>query len=85
MTLPKNVISLMWSNLVLSELNADGAIERQFDYIIVPDAEADDAESKFAASLPASQALLGHVVGDIVETEIDGRPVRVRVQAVGNG
>ncbi|PPJ31897.1 hypothetical protein C5E45_32930 [Nocardia nova] len=85
MTLPKRVIIMVWPTLLLSELDDNDNITRQFDYTIVPDNEADPANDRYAESLPASKALLGHVSGDIVETTIDDKPVRLRVQGVSNG
>ncbi|PSR63979.1 hypothetical protein C8259_09005 [Nocardia nova] len=70
------------TRMLLSELKSDGTIKRQFDYTIAIDSAADPKNTRYASSLPASQALLGHIVGDIVDTTIDGKPVKVRIQAV---
>lgn len=77
--LPSNPIAL-WSQLLLSELNDEDKIVRQFDYRIVPDDDVDAEQDWHSVGAQASQDLLGRVVNDIVETTIDGRPVRVRVQ-----
>ncbi|MFD4442502.1 hypothetical protein ACFWPK_22300 [Nocardia sp. NPDC058519] len=80
MTLPKHVVIAVWSQLLLSELDENDAILRQFDWRIVPDDQADLAKEWYGESLPASQALIGLGAGDIVETTIDGKAVRLRVQ-----
>lgn len=80
--MPRNPIA-EYSQLLLSELDDDDNIVAQFDYRIVPDDEADDEQAWYPVSSPTSQALLGHVITDIVKTTRDGRPVRLRVQAHG--
>ncbi|MGW4126498.1 GreA/GreB family elongation factor [Nocardia sp. NPDC004711] len=88
--LPKTKIVLVGSGLILTKVNEDGTTSRHFDgtmamqfrYTIVPDSEADAISDRYSESLPASQALLGHLVGDIVETTIDNMPIRVRVQSI---
>ncbi|MEV0109353.1 hypothetical protein AB0H42_23870 [Nocardia sp. NPDC050799] len=77
--LPSNPIAL-WSQLLLSELNDEDEIVRQFDYRIVPDDEVDSKQDWHPVSAQSSQDLLGRVLTDIVKTTIDGRSVRVRVQ-----
>lgn len=73
---------MVWSEVVLSELNEDGTLKSQFQYKIVPDDQADASKAWYGESLPASQALLGRSSADEVNTTIDGRPVRLRVQAI---
>ncbi|WP_157108383.1 GreA/GreB family elongation factor [Aldersonia kunmingensis] len=85
MSLPKGVIIMVWSSLVLAELDEKDNITRPIEYTIVPDNEADTANGRFGESLPASQALLGHLTGDTVETTIDDRPVRLRVVSIAHG
>lgn len=84
MTLTGSVPAKPGSQLLLSELDDNDQIIRQFDWRIVPDHQADPAESAYGESLPASQAVLGKTAGEIVETTIDDQPVRLRVQAVEN-
>lgn len=84
MTISNHVIIEVGSQLLLSELDDNDAIVRQFDWKIVPDDDADPANEHYGASLPASQALLGHAAGDVVETTIDDKPVRLRVQSAEN-
>lgn len=85
MPLPKQLIVMVFSQLVLSKLDTDDQIESQFNYQIVPDDQADITEDRYPETTPASQALLGHVNGDTVETTIDDQPVRLRIQGIQNG
>ncbi|MBF6350347.1 GreA/GreB family elongation factor [Nocardia flavorosea] len=78
--MPGNPIA-EYSSLRLDELDDDGKAVDQFDYRIVPDDEADDEQAWYPLSSPTSQDLLGHVIDDIVETTLDGRPVRLHVRA----
>ncbi|WP_227980485.1 GreA/GreB family elongation factor [Nocardia spumae] len=84
MTLPKLTIVLVYSQLLVSQLDADDNIVDQFDYMIVPDDAADLAQGRYPESAPASRELLGHVVGDVVETTVRGESVRLRVQSIQN-
>ncbi|MFD4405810.1 GreA/GreB family elongation factor [Nocardia sp. NPDC058499] len=85
MTLPKFLIVMVYSKLLLSRLNAFDEVEVQLEYQIVPDYDADPAVGKYPESSPASQALLGHVTGDIVDTEFNYEVVRLRVETIGEG
>lgn len=85
MTLPKFLIVMVYSKLLLSVLNAFDGVEVQLEYQIVPDYDADPTLGRYPESAPASQALLGHVTGDIVDTEFNYEMVRLRVEAIGEG
>ncbi|MFF0458449.1 GreA/GreB family elongation factor [Nocardia africana] len=79
----KQVIALVWSHVLLAELDDDDTIARYIDYTIVPDDHADPASGRYSESLPTGKALLGHVTGDYVETTIDGAHMRLLIQGVG--
>ncbi|MTE11826.1 GreA/GreB family elongation factor [Nocardia aurantiaca] len=88
--LPKTKSVLVGSRLILTKVNEDGTTARhhdgttamQFRYMIVPDSEADATSDRYSEGLSASQALLGHLLGDIVEIALDDQPIRVRVQSI---
>jgi transcription elongation GreA/GreB family factor len=85
MTLPKFLIVMVYSKLLLSRLDAFDKVEVRMEYQIVPDHEADPAVGKYPQSAPASQALLGQVPGDIVETVFNYEAVRLRIDSIHEG
>ncbi|WP_328391084.1 hypothetical protein [Nocardia sp. NBC_00416] len=85
MTLPKFLIVMVYSKLLLSKLNAYDEVEVRLEYQIVPDHEADPAVGEYPQSALASQALLGRVTGDIVETVFNYEAVRLRVESIHEG
>ena len=85
MTLPRFLIVMVYSKLLLSKLDADGMVEVRMEYRIVPDQEADPAVGKYPQSALASQALLGRVPGDIVDTVFNYEAVRLRVESIHEG
>lgn len=85
MTLPKFLIVMVYSKLLLSKLNAFDQVEVRLEYQIVPDHDADPAAGRYPESASASQALLGHVTGDVVETIFNDEVVRLRVEAIREG
>ncbi|WP_280402406.1 GreA/GreB family elongation factor [Nocardia carnea] len=85
MTLPKFLIVMVYSKLLLSKLNAFDQVEVRLEYQIVPDHDADPAVGRYPESAAASQALLGHVTGDVVETVFNDEAVRLRVEAIREG
>ncbi|NUP27988.1 MAG: hypothetical protein HOQ44_15090 [Nocardia sp.] len=85
MTLPKFLIVMVYSKMLLAKLDAYGQVEVRLEYRIVPDHEADPAIGKYPQSALASQALLGRVPGDIVDTVFNYEAVRLRVESIHEG
>ncbi|GGL24580.1 hypothetical protein [Nocardia jinanensis] len=85
MTLPRFLIVMVYSKLLLSKLDAYGKVEVRLEYRIVPDHEADPTIGKYPQSALASQALLGRVPGDIVDTVFNYEAVRLRVESIHEG
>ncbi|MGW1743583.1 hypothetical protein ACWCPQ_32850 [Nocardia sp. NPDC001965] len=85
MTLPKFLIVMVYSKMLLAKLDVYGNVEVRLEYRIVPDHEADPAVGKYPQSALASQALLGRVPGDIVDTVFNYEAVRLRVESIHEG
>lgn len=85
MTLSKFLIVMVYSKLLLSKLDAYGEVEVRMEYQIVPDHEADPARGRYPQSALSSQALLGRVTGDTVDTVFNYETVRLRVDSISEG
>lgn len=61
----------------------DLAENEEEEYIIVGSTEADPFESKISNDSPVGMALLGHVVGDIVDVSVPDGSVQYKILNIG--
>ena len=57
--------------------------DREMEYTIVADSEADMKAKKIAISTPIARGLLGHKVGDVVEITIPAGKVKFEILEIG--
>ncbi|MDE6041433.1 MAG: transcription elongation factor GreA [Muribaculaceae bacterium] len=57
--------------------------DREMEYTIVADSEADMKAKKIAISTPIARGLLGHKVGDVVEITIPAGKVKFKILEIG--
>lgn len=55
------------------------ALEKEMEFTIVGETEADFANGKLAATTPIAKALLGHVKGDIVEAQVPSGVMKFKI------
>lgn len=56
---------------------------REMEYTIVADSEANLRERKIASSTPVAQGLLGHRVGDVVEVKVPQGLMKFEILEIG--
>lgn len=57
--------------------------DKELEYTIVADSEADMKAKKIAISTPIAQGLLGHKVGDVVSIQVPAGIVRFKILEIG--
>jgi transcription elongation factor GreA len=56
---------------------------KDIEYLLVSPEEADFEENKLAVTSPLGKALLGRVVGDVIETKVPAGVIQYEVLAIG--
>jgi transcription elongation factor GreA len=56
---------------------------RQIEYLLVSPEEADFEQNKLSVTSPLGKALLGRVVGDVVETKVPAGVIQYELLAIG--
>ncbi|MBK6610510.1 MAG: transcription elongation factor GreA [Sphingobacteriales bacterium] len=70
---------MILSKVHLKNLN----INKELEYMLVSEKEADLKLGKIAISTPIAQGILGHTVGDVVEIAVPSGKLRLEILSIG--
>jgi transcription elongation factor GreA len=70
---------MILSKVRLKNLN----INKELEYMLVSEKEADLKLGKIAISTPIAQGILGHTVGDVVEIAVPSGKLRLEILSIG--